>query len=187
VTRIELEVAQNEMRGRLKPTAVQIAEGDPAKKGVKKLDAKLAAEPKAQRGLPGCPRHLLERAREAWDFWKLELEKMRLDCAPDSMMLEGACVNYSRAVDADIQIQARGIVLEEPVIDREGMLAGIRIKKNPAVEVSNQAWRNVRAFCSEFGLSPAARTRLTIEKQDDGSADLMGELSKPRTKKEAVQ
>src|SRR5574337_2001247 len=91
------------MRGRKpKPITQHIAEGDPSKLGVNKLDERLAKQPKAARGLPICPRHLSGRARAAWNFWKAELEGMKLDCRPDAMMLEGACVNYARAVQADI-------------------------------------------------------------------------------------
>jgi hypothetical protein len=59
------------MKGRKpKPAARQIAEGDPSKRGVHKLDAKLDAEPKATRGLPPCPKHLRGRARTAWRCWR---------------------------------------------------------------------------------------------------------------------
>ena len=79
------------MRGRKPKTAAQqIAEGDPSKRGVHKLDARLEAEPKATRGLPAPPQHLKGLARKAWRFWSEELEAMNLDCRPDAMMLEGA-------------------------------------------------------------------------------------------------
>jgi|SRR5947209_7515997 len=169
------------MRGRKpKPTQHQIAEGDPRKRGVNKLDQKLAAEPKAARGLPACPRHLRGRARAAWNFWKEELEGMKLDCRPDAMMLEGACVNYARAVQNDL-ILAHGCQVEEAILDRDtGAIIGQKVKNHPAVAVSNACWRNVRAFCSEFGLSPVSRTRLAIEQTDFSDADLTELLSRPR-------
>jgi phage terminase small subunit len=108
------------MRGRKpKPTAQQISEGDPRKLGKNKLREKLASEPNASKGLPGCPEHLNGRARAAWTFWCEELGKMNLDCRPDAQMLEGACVNYSRAVQADLQIEREGITVEESTIDEE--------------------------------------------------------------------
>lgn len=172
------------LRGRKpKPVAQQIAEGDPRKRGVHKLDQKLADEPKAQRGLPDCPRHLKGRARAAWGFWRAELEAMNLDCRPDAMMLEGACLNYSRAVQADLLVAAAGLLLEEPITDSEGDVVGTKYKANPAISISSNAWRNVRAFCSEFGLSPVSRTRLTIEKKDDAENELLDLLSKPRAQR----
>lgn len=170
------------MKGRKpKPTARQIAEGDPRKKGVHKLDEKLAAEPKASRGLPDCPRHLKGRARAAWNSWREELEAMKLDARCDAVMLEGACVAYARAVEADLMVTKWGITVEETLLDYdEGELTVLTVKTNPALGISNAAWRQVRAFCSDFGLSPVSRTRLTVEKKDPDEVDLAKLLSMPR-------
>lgn len=169
------------MRGR-KPKALtrQIAEGDPRKIGKGKLQQRSAAEPKATHGLPRCPRHLRGRERAAWNFWKQELEVMDIDSRPDAMMLEGACVNYAKAVQADAQIRAGGVTVEEPILDKEGEQIGVRIKRNPADTVSNRAWSLLKAFCSEFGLSPVSRTRLAVEKPNVEEQDLMAMLSRPR-------
>lgn len=167
------------MRGRKpKTTRQQINEGDPRKRGANKLKAKLDAEPRAERGLPECPEHLGERARAAWVMWKEELEKMRLDCRPDGPMLEGACVNYARAVDADLLIAQSGLCVAE--VSESGAR---KVKANPAIAISNAAWRQVRSFCSEFGLSPVSRTRLTIEEAGNATEDLLKLLSKPRERK----
>jgi P27 family predicted phage terminase small subunit len=177
------------MKGRKpKPTARQISEGDPRKKGVRKLREKLAAEPKASKGLPECPRHLKGRARYAWKFWSEELAAMGLDRRPDAMSLEGACVNYSRAVQADLAIATEGLTVEcwdvEPATATDpGRRSLLEVKTNPAVAISNAAWRQLRLFCSEFGFSPVSRTRLAIEKKDDGEADLAKMLMTPRQPK----
>src|SRR6266581_3004183 len=97
------------MKGRKpKPAARQIAEGDPSKRGVHKLDSRLEAEPQATRGLPACPKHLKGLARKAWRFWAAELEAMQLDARPDSMMLEGACVLYQTAAEMYELIEQQG-------------------------------------------------------------------------------
>jgi len=115
---------------------------------------------------------------------------MKLDARSDAMMLEGACVNYARAVQADAMIQ-RGCQVEEPIINHTtGKVIGTKIKNHPAVAVSNSAWRQVRAFCSEFGLSPVSRTRLALEQPDTSSEDLMKLLTTPRErskKKDTIQ
>lgn len=175
------------MRGRKpKPTARQISEGDPRQRGANKLREKLANEPSATRGLPGCPAHLEGRAASAWAFWAEELADMNLDRRPDAMMLEGACTNYARAVEADGIVNEAGMMQEEPLTNKVGDVVGYRIKAHPAIAVSNAAWRQVRAFCSEFGLSPVSRTRLAIERKDEG-ADLATILAQPRTPRTAVQ
>jgi P27 family predicted phage terminase small subunit len=173
------------LRGRKpKPLQRQISEGDPAKRGKRKLQEQLSKEPKAARGLPPCPQHVSGLARSAWKFWVEELQAMSLDSRPDAMMLEGACVNYARAVMADGIIQ-HGCQVEEPIINHStGEVVGTKIKNHPAVAVSNAAWRQLRAFCSEFGLSPVSRTRLTLEKADTSADDLMKLLSAPRGPRE---
>ena len=97
------------MRGRKpKPAAQQIAEGDPRKLGVHRLEQKLKAEVKGDRGLPRCPTHLKGLARKAWRFWSEELMHMNLDCRPDAMMLEGACIAYQAAIEAYEMVQKQG-------------------------------------------------------------------------------
>lgn len=173
------------MRGRKpKPVSQQIALGDPRKRGKNKLQEQKDAEIKATPGLPSCPKHLSGKARAAWNFWAKELQLMNLDCMPDAMMLEGACVNYARAVEADFIVNRDGLVLEISTIDEDtGERRILRTQANPAVTISNNSWRLVRSFCSEFGLSPVSRQRLTIETPEKETDDLMALLSKPRERR----
>jgi len=172
------------VRGRKpKPIRRQINEGDPSKQGRHKLEKKLETEPKAARGLPHCPKHLKGIARTAWKFWCEELTAMKLDARPDAQMLEGACVAYARAVEADRLLETTGLVVIQPILDKEGKMIGEKVKTHPAVAISNASWRNLRSFCSEFGLSPISRTRLTLEKPDSSDVDLFALLSQPRERK----
>lgn len=112
---------------------------------------------------------------------------MNLDCRPDAMMLEGACVNFSRAVEADLIIARDGMIIEESTIDEEsGEKIVLKRKTHPALSISRTSWILTRGFCSEFGLSPVSRTRLKIEKRDDGGEDLAALLSRPREVKEVT-
>ena len=174
------------MRGRKpKPTARQVAEGDPRKLGVHRLEQKLEAEAKASRGLPKCPSHLKGRARKAWKFWSEELERMNLDCRPDAQMLEGACVAYEAAVECYETIQKQGRLVAKRILDPQtNTLVVSNVKPNPAVSQMNSAWALLRMFCSEFGLSPVSRTRLAIEKPADGDDELLEILTKPRERKQ---
>lgn len=178
------------MRGRKpKPAAQQIAEGDPRKHGVNKLNERLEAEPQPTRGIPPCPPHLSGRARKAWKFWADQLAAMKLDYQCDAMVLEGACVNYAHAVQADQIIEKEGpvITISEIVEDGENergepiyRAVVLKIQKHPAVAVSNAAWLRVRSFCSEMGLSLVSRTRLsTVEKGDKPEEDLAALLRAP--------
>lgn len=168
------------MRGRKpKSIALQISEGDTRRRGRLKLATK--AIPQPAHGLPDCPSHLRGRARAAWNLWRSELEAMDLDAAADAMMLEAACVNYETAVRAHQQIQRQGEVIEEPVIARDsGKVLGHRAKKNPWVGIREHAHRLLLAFCSEFGLAPSARTRLSVTAPRDTDQDIEAILNSPR-------
>ncbi|MFZ1008977.1 MAG: phage terminase small subunit P27 family [Candidatus Sulfotelmatobacter sp.] len=169
------------MRGRKpKSAAVQLAAGDPRDRGKNKLQEMVDRAPTPTRGLPACPRHLRGRARAAWNFWSRELMAMGLDRRCDAQMLEGACVGYERACLSDLQLQAEGLTVKETALDKDGNTILLRIKKHPAVDVSNAAWRQLRAFCSEFGLSPVSRNRVLIDKADADEDDLMEILMRPR-------
>lgn len=164
-----------------KPMALRMSEGDTRKIGAKKLAALAESEPKAQSGLPKCPSHLKGRSRQAWEFWSEQLQAMNIDKRPDAQMLEGAAVNYARAVEADILVEKDGLVVLEPIVSKGGEVVGEKRVTNPAIAISNAAWNQVRAFCAEFGFSPVSRTRLAnIARDPKPTEDLMAILRKPR-------
>lgn len=175
------------MKGRKpKPAGRKLVEGDTRKVGARKLAAQIAREPKAARGLPTCPKHLRGRARAAWNFWREELMAMNLDRRPDAQMLEGACVAYEAAVDSYETLHKQGRLIARRAKDpKTGQLVVTDVRPHPAVAMGNDAWALLRSFCSEFGLSPVSRTRLSIEKTDSGEDDLMKILMQPRTPKPA--
>ena len=179
---------RNHLGRKPKPIKAQIAAGDPRKKGVHKLEQQLAAEPKASRGLPPCPEYLVGRAREAWAFWSHELALMDLDRRPDGPMLEGVCISYDAAVDAYETIKAQGRLIAKKILNpATNKLVVVDVKPHPAVRQMNQSWALMKSFCSEFGLSPVSRMRLAIENQEDGEADLLELLGRPRGKRTVVQ
>ncbi len=174
------------MRGRKpKPAARQMAEGDPRKHGVHKLDARLEAEPKASRGLPDCPKHLKGRARYAWRFWVEELEGMNLDCRPDAMMLEGACVSYQTYVELYELVEQQGkLVAKKERNPTTGQMEVVDVRPHPSLHIRDRALMQMKAFCSEFGFSPVSRARLFVERREADGDDLMALLAQPRERKQ---
>ena len=169
------------MRGRKpKPVERQITEGDPSKRGKGKLERKAAAGIKASPGLPPCPRHLKGRSRSAWKFFSAELAAMKLDKRPDGPMLEGTCRAYERAVKADLILDKQGLTVEDKFVDKDGEVLVLRVRKHPAVEISNRSWLIVKAFCSEFGLTPVSRIRLNSDFDGTGG-DVKDEIDKLET------
>src|ERR1700683_3021595 len=168
------------------PTKLQIAAGDPRMKGKHKLEQQLAAEPKASRGLPPCPEYLVGRAREAWAFWSQELVLMDLDRRPDGPMLEGVCIAYDAAIACYETIKTQGRFIAKKILNpATNKLVVVNVKPHPAVRQGNPGAAPMKAFCSEFGLSPVSRTRLAVDKLDDGEADLMELLGRAKGAQEA--
>jgi P27 family predicted phage terminase small subunit len=177
------------LRGRKPKTAArQIAEGDPSRRGVHKLDAKLEAEPQATRGLPECPKHLKGVARKSWRFWAEELERMSLDCRPDAMMLEACCVSYQTYVEMYELIEQQGkLVARKERNPQTGQLEVVDVRPHPGLAIRDRALALMRSFCSEFGLSPVSRARLFVERREAEGDDLMALLAQPRQRKAAAE
>jgi P27 family predicted phage terminase small subunit len=175
------------MRGRKpKPTQRQITEGDPRQRGKGKLQNKLDSEPHGEKGLPPCPIYLQGNSRVAYEYWRDQLEKMNLAEMPDALTLERAAVQYALASEADAHITQDGAVILEPIVSRTtGDIVGHRQKRNEWVSIRAEADRIFRQFASDFGLSPVSRTRLTIEKKDKETDDLMQLLGAPRVRRDA--
>ena len=184
------------MRGRKpKPRSLQVSEGDPRKRGKKKLAQLAASEPRPTRGTPPCPAHVSGLARSMWKFWAEQLAEMKLDYQCDAAVLEGACVNYALAVRADKVIEKKGLTVEISEVVDDGVdergepkfrAVVIKVQKRPEVGISNAAWMRVRSFCSEMGLSLVSRTRLSIDKNEKVE-DLAAILSRPREPRPTVQ
>jgi P27 family predicted phage terminase small subunit len=177
------------MANHKKPLRLRAAEGDKRKIGRKKLEALIKAEPRTQGGLPDCPDHLTGLARDTWERWTEQLAIMELDRRPDAEMLEGACVAYQRAVKADCEIQRDGITLRVYKVVGEGENAEqvlVSCNIHPAIKISERAWAQVKAFCVEFGFTPASRAKLATAKQERKPVDLMAVLMADEPK-EAIQ
>jgi P27 family predicted phage terminase small subunit len=164
-----------------KPIQLRINEGDARRRGKHVLQAKLAAEPRAQVGLPPAPKHLPPRARDVYETWRAELRLMQLDHCPDAIALEGAAMAYCRAVEAELIVEREGAIVDDAVFYQGKCLHGVtRVRKHPAVKIAAANWLLMKMFVVQFGLTPLSRTRLTIECRQDADDDLNELLTGPR-------
>lgn len=166
-----------------KPIAQRIAEGDAQKIGKNKLQQLADSQPQAMRGFPPCPAHLHGVARKTWKFLVPQIEAMEMDRQPDALMLEGVCVNYGRAVAADEAVAEKGLTIKVSKVVGEGECEEVIVldeKPRPEVAISDKCWKNVRAFCSEFGMSPVSLTRLHLGTPAKKEDDLAAILNAPR-------
>ena len=111
------------------------------------------------------------------------------DRRPDGPMLEGVCIAYDAAIACYETIKAQGRFIAKKILNpATNKLVVVDVKPHPAVRQRNQALALMKSFCSEFGLSPVSRIRLASGRtQDDGEADLMELLARPRGKRTVVQ
>jgi P27 family predicted phage terminase small subunit len=153
------------MRGRKQtPTKLKLLKNNPGKRELN------AEEPKVEVGIPECPKALSKIARQEWNRVVPELARIGVLGKIDSAGIAAYCQAYSRWLQAEKEIDANGITIETKFKDKEGNVITGDLKKNPAVTVANDALRMMRAFASEYGLTPASRTRIHAN-PDEGEED----------------
>ncbi len=143
------------MRGRRpKPTKLKKLAGNPGKRPLNRR------EPKAT-GRPVCPDHLDAIARSEWERVAPLLTEMGVLASVDMAALGSYCAAYSVWVQAQLDINLRGLSRKVPM---KGMVT------NPSVRLARDAMDQMRKFMTEFGMTPSSRSRLVgsvVEKQED--------------------
>ncbi len=135
-----------------KPTAVKALAGNPGKR-------KLSATEPRFGGAAKCPAHLSKEARAEWDRVAEELAPAGLLTSVDRAALAAYCQTWARWCDAERQLQKSGVVLKSPK-------SGFPIQ-NPYVGIANTALDQLRKWATEFGMTPAARSRIHVEAPDE--------------------
>ena len=122
------------------------------------------AEPrfKVPERTPRAPAFLSSSAAEVWrDLGKL-LREAGLFTVVDRYALAMFCAVAARWMKAEREIERLGVVL---IAEESGNLY-----QNPWLYVANKAWGQMRQMLSEFGLTPAERSRLkTVVAEDEPS------------------
>ncbi len=113
---------------------------------------------------PDCPSHLHGSARTEWLRIIVFLEKYKLITDIDTAALALYCVAYGRWQDAEERIReikadgGDGLIVKSP--------NGYPIQ-NPYLAIANRAMEDCYKYLQQFGLSPAARTRVIPGMQGD--------------------
>jgi P27 family predicted phage terminase small subunit len=107
-------------------------------------------------------------------------------------MLEGACVSYQTYVELYELVESQGkLVAKKERNPQTGQMEVVDVRPHPGLHIRDRALMQMKAFCSEFGLSPVSRARLFVERREADSDDLMALLTQPRERrtepKETVQ
>jgi len=134
----------------------------PKKNNVTEL--KTAGDNKPKYLAPECPAHVIGAAREEWDRIIALLEKYKLITDIDTAALALYCVSYGRWQEAEKKIKeikvdgGDGLIVKSP--------NGYPIQ-NPYLAIANRAMEDCYKYLQQFGLSPAARSRVTPGLQGD--------------------
>lgn len=139
------------------PTALRVVGGNAGKRPLN------ASEPKPRREVPSPPAHLSDAARVAWGRLTVLLDRMGVLTEADAYALERLAELYAEMVALGEVIAAEGRVYETVTETGSSIY-----RPRPEVAMLSDADRRFRAYLIEFGLTPAARSKV---KSDGGEQD----------------
>lgn len=141
------------MAGRTpKPTALKKLAGNPGKRPLNQR------EPKLEPRMLSVPRFLSEEAKAEWRRVVHELYDAGLLTAADRAILTAYCHAWGMFVKAEKELKGQTLVLESSNGNKY---------QNPLVGIVNKARYDVKRFAAEFGMTPAARSKVQAEAPEE--------------------
>jgi P27 family predicted phage terminase small subunit len=144
--------------------------------GTRPTRANPEAPPVGRQGKPKRPSYLNAVARKEWARLLPLLESRGTMTEADGGALALHCVNFSRYLEAQREIETHGIVIATTVLDKNGAPVTSR-KKNPAVSIASECERAMRSFLRELGLTPDSRDRIRPAGEQQAKQDTQPTLS----------
>lgn len=148
-----------------RPAALRLLEG--RSEGRDSGGRPVAEVPNFRRIPPSKPADLSADASRLWDEIVAELSRVQVLKPVDAAALQMACETYARWCEARRLRVERGILSE----NSQGMV------RAPWVAVEEQAGKDFRSWCAEFGLTPSAEMRLAgagTKEASDGDSNPFG-------------
>ena len=117
-------------------------------------------EPRLPAGVPPAPECVLQDEIALAEWNRVVPELLRLGVLSElyAAAIAAYCMSFSRWQQA------------EEILRQEGRTYKLRngtVCKHPAVDIARDAMVMMRVFAGEFGMSPAARSRLHVTMPDD--------------------
>jgi len=134
-----------------KPTALKKLEGTYRKDRAVKNEI----QPSIEVGLI-APNDLNEWGVKLWDDVMSEYSKIGLITKVDMASLMAVCMEWGIYCEACDIVSSQGL----QVSDDKGNL-----QVNPARRIANDAFKNYKSMCIEFGMTPASRTKISAPEQ----------------------
>lgn len=151
------------MGRRPKPTALKELAGNPGKRELN------AREPRPRARRPKMPAHLSPEGQTEWRRITRELRGMNLLSSADADAVAMYADTYDRWVQASAALRMAGMV----VMTENGFPV-----QSPYIGIINQCMRTMQRLLIEFGMTPAARSR--IQAPEAASDDPFDEFLRQR-------
>jgi P27 family predicted phage terminase small subunit len=124
---------------------------------------------------PSPPSYLKNDALEEWERVAPGLHAAGILTAVDIASLAAYCIAYGRWRSAEDAIAK--------MAERDALTSGLMIKttngnaiQNPLVGTSNKAASDMVRFAAEFGMTPSARSRISIDGQSKKASNKFSQL-----------
>lgn len=147
-----------------RPAALKLIEG--RGNGTDSGGRKVKEGPAFGRSAPEAPEWLPAEARDEWNRVVPELDRLGLLKSIDRTALTSYCMVWQRFVDANAIVAREGMIVEE-----ELTLGRTKLYRHPALLTVEVASKELRAWATEFGLTPSSEQRLASTKDGKDGAD----------------
>lgn len=142
------------MPGKPKPTRFKILTGNPGKRALPK-------EPDVRSGLPVPPDHLDTYALEEWNRLAPGLHALGIFFDVDRGAFSAYCQAYSRWRHSEEELNK--LAEKNPLNALILKTVSGNFIQQPLIGIANKAMGDLVRYSIEFGLTPSARARITID------------------------
>ena len=147
-----------------KPTHLKLITGNPGRRPLNKN------EPNPTPGIPSVPAHLSDEAKVEWGRIASQLNDIGLLTQVDRAALAAYCQAWADWVEAEEQLRRYGKVVKSPVKTVTRRSGGAEVTEtsggfpmqSPFLPIRNRALEIMHKFLTEYGMTPAARSRITV-------------------------
>jgi P27 family predicted phage terminase small subunit len=150
------------MKGRTpKPTALKVITGNPGKRSSNKQEP----DPEYLMDLEP-PVWLHASAKDVWNEVAPHLAAAKLLTQVDVQALAMGCIAIAQYRQA-VRVTGDDLVKSKVVLDEDEKPVAAGEHLNPWLIVQSMSFKQAMAIFQQFGMSPAARTRIAIQPQGD--------------------
>lgn len=139
------------------PTNLRLLKGNPGKRAINKN------EPQGNADAVKMPSGLTARGKKVWRKVAPMLQSAGLLTDLDVLALKGLCDAYADYEDYREQVAQSSPIIKAP--------SGYPVQ-NPLISIERKAWEKFMRLMAEFGMTPAARSRIQVEQPDDEGDEL---------------